>query len=259
MFSTTIRISLLLCVLYSSPIFSEEQSIVITNGEYRPYSSEGMLYGGVMSHIVKEAFSMGGVDITYEFLPWNRSYETAKNGYRNGTCCWYQTEERDKFFYFSEPIMADKVVFIHRKDFDFNWNSMQDLKGLKVGVVGTQSYGNDFDNALKQGDFLYQRTHKEELNLKKVVGERIHLTPINVEVAYELINNNLTLEEGEQLTHHPKFVTIDYLRLALSKKAKNSRDLMDTFNSGLQKMKARGLFEKFISESRQGKYDSNRK
>lgn len=265
MYNTVIQLKLLVAflsnfvvlnaVIFSPSVSSEEVPIKITNGEYKPYSSNTLRHGGVLSHIVEQAFAIEGQAITFEFLPWNRSYEIAKSGYMSGSCCWYQTEERSKYFYFSEPLMADKVVFMHRKDFDFDWSNMQDLKGLSIGVVGTQSYGSEFDKAAKGGVFPIQRAYKEELNLKKIIGKRIDLTPINIEVGYALIYDKLKAKERNQITHHQKHVTIDYLRLLLSKKNKDNEALMNTFNRGLRKLKANGTFDKLIADSREGKYE----
>merc|ERR1711879_299286 len=92
-----------------------QESLVLTNGDWPPYFSPQFKYGGFGSRIVTEAFAQAGIDVHYEYLPWKRAYESAKAGKFAGSVGWRKTPQREKYFYFSDPILTQNAVFFHKR------------------------------------------------------------------------------------------------------------------------------------------------
>jgi polar amino acid transport system substrate-binding protein len=61
-------------------------------------------YFGLASRVVTEAFAAEGVTVEYGYFPWARSFMLAQTGEWDGTLIWTKSAEREKDFYYSEPL-----------------------------------------------------------------------------------------------------------------------------------------------------------
>ncbi len=122
-------------LLFSTKSLFAETVIRITNGEWEPYLSEYSYEYGLASHIVSEAFHLEGIDVSWGFFPWKRSYELARQGQWDASAVWWPTEEAKKDFWISEPVVNTSFVFFYLKRQDFKWQAIEDLKGLKIGTT----------------------------------------------------------------------------------------------------------------------------
>ena len=52
---------------------SQKETIRLGSGEWPPYTSEKLMHEGVASLLIKEAFALEGVDVTFEYYPWKRT------------------------------------------------------------------------------------------------------------------------------------------------------------------------------------------
>jgi len=102
-------------VLSTTPIRSETFTFAV--GEWPPYISSQMPGLGSHTETVKRIFNHAGVDLEFEFLPWQRSMEMTRNGTFPATFSWSYTSERADSFYYS-TLSIDKIRYVHfyRKD-----------------------------------------------------------------------------------------------------------------------------------------------
>ncbi len=113
-----------------------QHTIRLTNGEWSPYLSKHLPHYGYMSHIVTEAFALEGITVEYGWYPWARAFDYAKDGDWDGSIAWSKSSEREKVVLFSEiAIAATREMFFSRKDDQFDWQTLADLEGLRVGGV----------------------------------------------------------------------------------------------------------------------------
>lgn len=49
------------------------ETVKITTGEWKPFISEEFKHGGVILHIVREAFARKEIDVKIGFFPWARA------------------------------------------------------------------------------------------------------------------------------------------------------------------------------------------
>jgi polar amino acid transport system substrate-binding protein len=232
-----------------------QTKITLANGEWAPYSSKELKYGGLSTHIVTEAFKLVGIDVTYEYVPWERGYILAKQGDIAGQLLRSRNAEREKYFLFSDPIMETESSYFHLKSFPFDWKTIDDLKGLVIGGTIGYNYGDDFNKAEKYGDIDVSRVNNDLQNIKKLILGRIDIFPVNTDVGYYLIHKHLTPEQGALLTHHKKpYIEKGNMFLLLSKKFKNSEDILKLFNKGLKLLSSSGKIELYIKESQEGDY-----
>jgi len=136
----------LLFLMQTSTLIASK-NIVITTGEWEPYTSQKYKNYGVANIIIKESFKLQNIDVQYKFYPWKRAMRYVKTGKYASSSAWTMTKRRKKDFIFSkEPIFFDKNVFIHLKDLPFKWDG--DIMTLKQYRLGT-SLGYQYSTKLE--------------------------------------------------------------------------------------------------------------
>ncbi|MES9956434.1 MAG: transporter substrate-binding domain-containing protein [Sedimenticola sp.] len=245
---------LLIITLVSSASCYSQEPIRLSNGEWAPWLSQDLKHYGVASHIVTEAFALEGIDVVYGFFPWARAKTLAKEGAWDGSVVWYYTEERAKDFYFSDPVVATQTAFFHLKSFEFDWDTLDDLKGMEIGATLGTTYSQDFEDAESSGKLNVQRVSSHLLNIRKLLAGRIQLMPMAPEVAAGILRENFTTDEIEKITYHRKTLGVKPLHVIFSKKVKRNKALIPLFNKGLKRLKESGKYDQYLSASNRGEY-----
>jgi len=206
----------------------------------------------VFSHIITEAFALEGVTVIYKWVPWKRAYEITKEGGYDATPTWVPTPEREQDFYFSNTILVNQKVFFHLKSFPFDWETIKDLQGMKIGGTLGYTYG----EAVKEGKLTVDWVPRDFQNFRKLAAGRIQIFPQEFDVGYAYIHD-LPPEHAEQaalLTHHPKPLLETTHHLIFSKQVAKNQRLLELFNKGLKTLKESGKLDKYFEASRQGAY-----
>ena len=251
----TIMLSFFFFLFTVTISIAAETSIRITNGEWEPFLSEYCFEYGLASHIVSEAFKLEGIHIKWGFFPWIRSYEITKRGHWDASAVWWPTKETKKHFWISDPVVNTSFVFFYIKGRNFQWKSIEDLKGLHIGFTRGYDYGNEFMTAIKEKRIIVDTTGKDELNFTKLLHGRLDIFPNDPNVGYAQIRNTFKPEEIERFTHHPKEIDTNTLNLIISRRCKKGKYFLEKFNSGLNKLKQSGKIDQMLKNINIGKYD----
>nr|WP_269783403.1 transporter substrate-binding domain-containing protein [Marinibactrum halimedae] len=212
----------------------------MANGEWPPYTSEKLTYYGIYSHIVSEAFAMEGIEVKYQFTPWARGYNDVKSGVIDGSITWAKTPEKETEVIFSDPVFIHQKVIFHLTSLDFNWETIEDLKGLSIGATREYTYGHEFDFATKQKMLHVEFTQTDLQSMKKLLASRIDLFPADINVGYNLLHTHFNRQAISLVTHHNRSIQEVYTHVIFSKKnPERSTRLAITFNNGLRKLKAK--------------------
>jgi len=235
------------------------ETIRITNGEWEPFLSNYSYQYGLSSHIVTEAFKLEGVDVQWSFFPWQRANENAKDTENwDASCCWWPDDETKKEFLLSDAITQTSFVFYHLKSVEFQWGSLEDLQGIKIGTTTKYHYGNEFMEGITAKKFDVEFALKDEFNYKKLLARRIQIFPNDPSVGDSQIRNYLSADEAKLLTHNPKVFGLSTIHLIMSKNHKRNQYFLDKLNSGLKKLKASGRYQQMLKDMKAGKYDKNK-
>lgn len=250
-------VGLMLC---GAAVVFAEPTIRITNGEGEPYLSEYAYQYGLASHIVSEAFKLEGIQVTWGFFPWKRAFEIAKEGKDwDASVVWRSTEETKAAFLLSEPVVKTSYVFFHLKSYPFDWKSVNDLVGRKIGVTRGYQYGKEFMAALDEGKIVVEFVTTDEQNYKKLLSGRIAIFPNDPIVGYTQIRNTFSPEEARQFTHHPKEFEQSTLHLLISKNCQHGPLWLEKFDVGLKKLQDSGRLEQMYKDLEAGKYNEQQK
>lgn len=225
----------------------DNNTITIANGEWAPYTSKALPHFGTVCRIITEAFALEGVRVTYVWTPWKRAFEETKAGAYDATSGWISTPSRRLHFLYSDVLFVTKKVFFHLKDYPFKWETIDDLKGLRIGAVNGYAYGESFDNAAANESIAVERVVDERTNFEKLLRGRIHIYPQELEVGLAHLEN-LSDEDRARITYHPRPLSeLEYFLLFSIKVPKN-RELVKKFNRGLRTLKANGKYRQYWGE-----------
>lgn len=226
-----------------------EETIRLTTGDWYPFVSESLKDKGIFSRIVTESLAIEGINVEYTFFPWERAYDSAKFGDYDGSSCYSWTKEREKYFYYSEPMYIEKDVFFHLKSYKFDWNTFDDLKGIAIGGTIGYDYGPKFQEGEKSGKLDVQRVPTDEQNFRKLLNNRIKLFINSFEAGYGNIHQNFK-QKAHLITYHPKPSLTSNYYLILSKKHDKNKRILALFNKGLKQLKESGKYDQYLEESR---------
>jgi len=169
MIKKTVFLLVACCVFCGQSV--NAKNITLSYVDFPPYEFiDNGKPGGVLVTIVEMIFKKANIPLKLRFLPFKRAYVTTKEGGIDGLFNFYKTKERLKFFDYTESVIKNPLVFFVRKDSLINFNKLEDLKGLKVGVMLGYTYGTNFD---KSTLFIKEATNSHENNFKKLVAGRI--------------------------------------------------------------------------------------
>lgn len=91
------------------------------------------------------------------------------------------------------PIYSEKFVIYYRKDMGINEiESIDDLRGLRIGTIRGWSYGDAFDDAVKHNSFEIQENISEKHNINMLKYGRLDAL-IAIEESSDLIIQELGL------------------------------------------------------------------
>lgn len=237
---------LLLAVLGLHAPSLQADTLKMAVGEWPPYLSEELDHGGNVAQLIGDIFRAEGYEVELKFLPWGRAYEEASAARMDMTAVWMHKPEREVDFHYSEPVLEEQFVLFHLKTFDFNWNNINDLKGLSIGGGIKYSYGKEFDVALESGMLSMQRVPTDEHNFKKLLAGRIQIYPQEKNVAYAALRGRFPSSEVEQVTHHPKILLNNLSYVLFPKKSPRSEALLERFNARLKVFKSNGQYAKYF-------------
>jgi polar amino acid transport system substrate-binding protein len=231
-------------------------TVHVSTGEYPSGYSEYSPHYGFNLHIVTEAFALVDIQVIYHFFPWGRAFEQSKTGELSATCCWYPHKSRTKYFYLSDTVFAERISLFHLKDYKFDWDTVADLKRIRIGATIGVSLGEELNAQEKTGGFMIQRVPNDVFSFKKLLIGRVDVVPVDNIIGYELIRSNFSSEEMALFTHHKKSLFSATIHLAFPKSTEErSKRLLSLFNQGLKLLKENGQYDKIIENAVAGKYN----
>ncbi|WP_375748461.1 substrate-binding periplasmic protein [Vibrio sp. HN007] len=231
----------------------------LTIGEWPPYTSQQSPFGGFAAHVVTEAFSAVGMDVEYRFLPWARAGEYAKRGRDthggewHGSVGWAYTEERSKYYEFSDALGQSEQVLFFLKSRPVYWKELSDLKGKTIGVTLVNPYSR-LSKAAKNGLIYLDTGGGYEVLLTKLLYRQIDAISMTKEVGLHYLENNYSEEEKSRIDYSPVPLSSRDFYVVFSKEIKKNKMLREKFNRGLSIIKRNGTYDLIYKNLQEGKY-----
>lgn len=197
---------------------------------------------GVYPQLLRAVFAQIDVPLRITCLPWPRALAGLERA-EHGVGGIYLTAERQARHDFSQPLHVETIKVYARRGGLRLFDRIDDLRGLRVGVLRGWSYGEGFDAASRAGLFLAEPVASDVQNFGKL--ERGFL---DVAVAIEQAGDTL-LAGGDypSVRALPNPLTENPTYLAFNKGAQQ-RALIARFDECLDKLRRSGEHARLVSQ-----------
>lgn len=229
----------LLVLILSFASFSTAETLEFVFSDFPPfeYTENGTVAGG-NKEIIEEACRRLDITPVFTQLPWKRALKYAREGRVDAIFSLFKNNERVQYYNFPEEnINTVKMVLITNRENDIEIESMEDLKGVVVGVYLGSSYGEKFDTA----EWISKSSAAtNESLLRKQVANRTDVVVIDERVAKYWC---------KKIGAENKFKTLSFTVIekptyvAFSKVKENGKNISQKFSEVLKKMKNEGFME----------------
>lgn len=220
----------------------KQLSVVTLNWE--PFYAESLPDGGLVSDIVRSSFAHSGYQVNIKFIPWDRALDTSAKAKDDVLMGLWFAEERTSIYHFSEPFLANRLVFVKAADDPFEFEGLDSLHGKRVGTVRKYVYLKEF---LEDPEIRKFPVSSLTANLRKVAAGRVDLTLDDEIVIKDLINRQLP-ELKDKLSLTRNALEEKPLYIASSLKHPRGAEIIAAFNKGLQQIRANGEYETLLKK-----------
>jgi len=199
---------------------------------------------GILIEIMKYADSKLPENFEYELYPWARAFYNAENGF-GGIVGISKTEERLESFDYSIPIYDDEIILVVKKGNEFEFNTLEDLRGLVVGVCRDCIFGPVFIEAANY--FIVDEDKDSIQRLRKLLVGRIDAALINPgEAGLNIEIKNASGLSRDQFSIIEKPLVVDPNFLAFEK-SMNMKEFLERFNKIIEEGYASGDIQMIIA------------
>lgn len=229
--------------LVLSPAAAETLSLVSGN-DYPPFSGTDLTRGGVLTELVQQAFSASGIATSVEFKPWTRGYEESLRLEYDATYPYLGTPRRAASFLYSDPLYQLNLRLYVRHDSAWKTGSQAELEDATFCVPSGYEVSGWVRRESDHLNFARPRS-MQQCHAMLQLGRVDVLISNPDEMAWQAAPSRQMPRNVRQLPEPVDDVT---LHLIIPRDHPQARQLIDSFNSGLQQLTrsgARGqLFQK---------------
>jgi polar amino acid transport system substrate-binding protein len=235
-------------VLICLPIGILAQTIILVVEEWPPYefTKDGQAMGTDVE-ILEEVCRRLGLTPQFRFVPWARALKEVQDGKADAIFSAAYLEERAQFLYYPEtPLNEERNVFFVRKDSLLHVSGLDNLDGLKIGVVRGNFYGQAFD--AYTGAEKIGATDQIAL-FRLLVNDRVDLI-----VTADLVGATVAKEMGivEQVKALDYVVYEEPLYVGFSKaKGPQAQKMAEDFDRILKQLKEEGASDRIFRKYRE--------
>jgi polar amino acid transport system substrate-binding protein len=229
------------CSVSTSAAQAQEFKILGEDAWY-PYSGmeEGRLQGLTVD-IVNAAFAAIGSRVTIVSTPYDRAMEQVRSG--EAVACFNTPREPgvDPFFLWPQrKLFTARAFYFARKDFGRKISSVEDTRGLRVGLVQGYGYDPAVDN--DKTFMVKEYTASDATNLKKLVAGRLDLA-IVFELPSKILLKKLALENKVEVVGETRSAEC---YMAFSQKHPDAQRCLELFNQGFEAIFKSGEYQRIM-------------
>ncbi|MCL7943211.1 transporter substrate-binding domain-containing protein [Marinobacter sp. ATCH36] len=235
---------LLLSVLLPALALANTPILRVVTSEYPPYEylDEGEVRGS-HTDIVRHILTSMGYSPDIRVLPWARAEASTRAGTSDMIYSLTYSRDRDRYYHFTDPISQARDVFFKLKGRDLQWQELDDLAGLRIGLSAAYSYAPDFMKWLAAGNARVTQISQESpelTGLRMIAFGRIDLFICEESVCSYLIEENLAeFPELSDVIAIPRTVGTERgFRAGFSRQHPRGGALRDEFNRALKDVRA---------------------
>ena len=219
-----------------------------TNPNYPPFgwTTDDASYVGASKQLL-EMLKPPGVALKPVVLPWKRAQVMAERGQIDMLLSIRVTPERERYLnFFSSPAFANSIVAFALKESQLksaDWERMQQFRG---GVSRGDSFGNGFDEYLKQS-LNVEEALNMNVNFKKLALGRIDYFVTGEYLGRAYLANNLAEDLSNIVALLPP-ISSGNIHFAFSKHSPCNK-FAATMNAKLSDLTRQGIPQRLLNEA----------
>ncbi|SDS54278.1 amino acid ABC transporter substrate-binding protein, PAAT family [Pseudomonas asplenii] len=186
-------------------------------------------------------FQRLGIDVEWQFMPWKRCLAMIEQGQADGVLDIFHNSQRDdSLLYPDEALSEVEFVLFYAKAHPHPFNSLDDLRGLTVGVTPGYQYSPQFNESRL---FKREPAPSQESNFGKLALGRVDLVITDRRVGHYTLH---ALNLQEQIAQYPTVISRNRQYLALRRNAGMDL-LMQRFNAELKRFKREPAYTELLA------------
>lgn len=207
---------------------------------------EGNLINGAGAELVKQIAADLGLEIKTKYAGnWDEVQAKVKNGEVDLLVAAYKTSEREAYMYYSIAYTIDPLALYIKNGTDFNYSGWSDLIGKRGVLTVGDSYGQTFD------EYIKNKLTTVRVNTVAEAFSMVTAGQVNY-FLYALYSGEKFLSENglaEEIEIFPKYVATEDFYIAVSKKSSLAKHL-PAINDKLDQYKRNGTIDTLINKYR---------
>lgn len=219
---------------------------LVTGSDYAPYVDDKLPGGGPVTLLVRQAFAAAGIKTDISVEPWRRGYEGLLARRFDATFPYLPTEQRLRDALFSDPIVTVRQHLVVAVGNEKAAMATGWMKGRRVCAAIGYGLPPWLDLLIQQGDVSRVTPTQQRNCLSMVVAGRADFMVEDDRIA---IARRATAGEREKLTTVPgPAASQSTLHLIVARDHPHGRQILDSFNQGLGRLRADGLLPELLRE-----------
>jgi polar amino acid transport system substrate-binding protein len=231
--------------LMTFPVAAEEFKLV-TGNEYAPYTDQTLPEGGLATEIVKAAFAASGHTLKIDFLPWKRGYDLALAGDYDATFPYVTTEERQKGFVYSVPMVTLSQVLLSNPAAGISSADAAALKGKRICLPLGYSTIKPVQALVDAKEITRSELPDMKACMQHVANGRSDFLIID-KMSGTVAMKTAGIDE-KTLNRVTLDSTTNTLHLMVGRNHKDGAKIVAAFNDGFEKLKSSGDLRKIIEK-----------
>ncbi|MFP5520107.1 MAG: substrate-binding periplasmic protein [Bdellovibrionia bacterium] len=227
--------------IISSVGFANKKTYKVATLEWPPFVCTECPGQGIAASALKKALASQNIDIVFEFMSWSQAIRISNNPEFLGYFPAWDTEF-EKGFIQSQPLFESPLGFVERKDNPIQWQTLKDLKGLRIGGAKDYRYPTKFLDLAGEGFFKFEIVVSDDTNLRKLAQKKLDAVIIDKNNAAYLIKKSSS-KIRRQLAINPKVLETKNLYIMLNKK---HEDIIPKINLGITTTNTKEIVQKNI-------------
>jgi polar amino acid transport system substrate-binding protein len=234
----------LTALTFSSGVLSE--TIILTADKWCPFNCDaGTDKPGYMIEVAKVIFERKGHNIDYQVNPWIKSIDNVRHAKATALVATTKLDAPD-LIYPEKSMGSNKDCFYVRTKDAWEYNTLSDLKGRKIGIAEAYAYSpvlsNYFNENPKQTS-IATGNDPLRLNIK-----RLDENAIDTIVENPFVFNYFTVQEKTRDKYEEAGCTDDNdLFIAFSPKNPRSKEFAKMLSEGIEELRKDGTLDKIIA------------
>jgi len=224
------------------------ETITISTGEYAPFTGESLPNHGVVNGLVTRVAEHAGLDVEFEYMPWKRALETARNGQVQASSYWGERPDQTGLAMVG-PFTLDRNVLFYRTDNPVQeFEDVTELEDVVIGVTHGYSYTPVFWANVENGSIETQTAKDDASNFRKLLGGRIDAFIVDEYVGQYLLEQEFSAEERAQLGSTESAIMGVGGFLQISLEAEGGTALAKRLQAAYDEMQASGALDESRAE-----------